>query len=158
LGRVDGLLEDGLGRLGGNLFDLHAAGLRGHEDQFTFRPVEDNAEIKLSVDGSGLLDQQPLDFLPPRAGLARDQRHAENVFGVEFGLLARVGQLDAAALAAASGVNLRLDDDARGALGKELAGHCIGLFESVGHFAPGHGYAVLCQDFLRLILVNLHCR
>ena len=86
----------------------------------------------------------------------RDQLHAENVLGVQLGLLAGAGHLDAAALAAAAGVNLRLDDDARGALGKELAGHRRGFFERVGHFAPGHGNAVSRQDFLCLILVNLH--
>ncbi len=32
-GRVDGFFEDGLGSLCGNFFNLHAAGLRGHEDQ-----------------------------------------------------------------------------------------------------------------------------
>ena len=32
-GGIDVLLEDGVGVFGGDLFDLHAAGLRGHEDQ-----------------------------------------------------------------------------------------------------------------------------
>ncbi len=80
--------------------------------------------------------------------------HAENVLDVQLGVFAVAGHLDAAALAAASGVNLRLDDDAGGALGKQFAGHRRGFFRRVGHFAPGHGDAVFRQDFLCLILVN----
>ncbi len=105
-------LIDGLGGLGGHLFNLHAAGLRGHEDQLAGGAVEHDAEIKLAVDGRGLLDQQPLHLLALRAGLVRHQLHAENVLGVQLGLLAGAGHFHAAALAAASGVNLRLDDDA----------------------------------------------
>jgi hypothetical protein len=71
-----------------------------------------------------------------------------------LGILAGAGHFDAAAFAAASGVNLRLDDDAACALGKQFAGHRGCFFERVGHFAPGHGNAVFCQDFFCLILVN----
>ena len=66
-GRVDGLLEDGLGSLGGDLFDLHAAGLRGHEDQLAGGAVEHDAEVELAVDGGGFFDEQPLDLLALRA-------------------------------------------------------------------------------------------
>jgi hypothetical protein len=46
-----------------------------------------------------------------RAGLMRDERHADHR-GREFdGVLGASRQLDAAALAAAAGVDLRLDDD-----------------------------------------------
>ena len=153
---IDDFLEDGLGSLGRHDFDLHASGLRGHEDQPAGRAIEHNAEIKLAVDGRRLLDQQPLHLLALRAGLVRYQRHAQDIFGVFLGFLAGAGHLDAAALAAASGVNLRLDDDARGAAGKELASGRRGLFEGVGHFAAGHGDAVFCKDLLCLVLVNLH--
>ena len=72
------------------------------------------------------------------------------------GFFAGLRHLDAAAFAAASGVNLRLDDHARGAFGKQLAGHVIGFFQGVGHFAFGHGYTVLREDFLCLIFVDFH--
>ena len=103
-----------------------------------------------------LFDQQPLDFLALRSGLMGHKLHAEDVFGVQFGVFAGFGHLYAAAFATAAGVNLRLDHDARRAVSKQLAGHVIGFFERVGHFAPGHRYAVLSQDFLCLILVNFH--
>ncbi len=76
---------------------------------------------------------------------------------MEFGILAGAGHFHTAALAAAPGVNLCLDDDARSALGKQIARHSRGFFEGVSHFAPGHGNAVFCQDFFCLILVYLQC-
>ncbi len=91
-----------------------------------------------------------------RASLVRHQLHAKNVLGVQFCVLARLGDLDAAAFAAAAGMNLGLDHHAAGALGKQRAGHCRRVFQCVGHFALGHGDAVFCQDFFRLILVNFH--
>src|SRR5579863_8046488 len=92
-----------------------------------------------------------------RAGLVRDKLHAEDVLGVLLGVFAGPGDFDTAALAAAAGVDLRLDDDTARALAEQLAGHVIGFFKRVGHFAARHGHAILRQDFLRLILVNLHC-
>ena len=86
----------------------------------------------------------------------RDQLHAEDVLGVQLGVFAGRGHLHAAAFAAAAGVNLRLDHHALRAFGKQFAGHRRGFFQRVGHFAPGHGNAVLRQDFLCLILVNFH--
>ena len=70
----------------GDLFDLHAAGLRGHEDQLGRGAVEHDAEIELAVDGSGLFDEQALHLLALRAGLVRDELHAEDLLGVLFGL------------------------------------------------------------------------
>ena len=87
----------------------------------------------------------------------RDELHAENVLGVQFGVFAGLGHLDAAALAAAAGVNLRLDDHAAVApSANSLRATAVGFFERVGHFALGHGHAVFRQDFFRLILVNFH--
>ena len=122
-GRVDGLLEDGLGSLGGDFFNLHAAGLRSHEDQLAGGAVEHDAQIELAFNGRGLFDQQPLHLLALGTGLVGDQLHAENVLDVQFCVFAGAGNFDAAAFAAASGVNLRLDHDARGAFGKQFAGH-----------------------------------
>ncbi len=153
---IDGLFVDGLRRLRGDFFNLHAAGLRSHEDQFAGGAVEHDAEIKLAIDGRRFFNQQPLHLLPLRAGLVRHQLHAQDVLDVQFGVFARLGHLDAAAFAAASGVNLRFHHHAACAFGKQFAGHCCRFFRRVGHFALGHGNAVLRQDFFRLILVNFH--
>ncbi len=150
------LLEDGLGSLRRHFLNLHAAGLRGHEDQLAGRAVEHDAQIKLAIDGRGLLDQQPLHLLPLRAGLVRHQLHAQNVLGVQFGVFAVARHLHAAALAAPSGVNLRLDHDARSALGKQLAGHVEASSSVLATSPLGTATPYLRQDFFCLILVDLH--
>ena len=153
--RIDRLLEDGLGSLRRNLFNLHAAGLRRHKHQLARGAVQHDAEIKLALNGRGLFNQQPLHLLSLRPGLVRHQRHAQNVLRVQLGVLARLGHLHAAAFAAASCVNLRLHHHARSAFGKQLARYRRTASSSVfAIFAFGHGNAVLRQDFLCLILVN----
>ena len=86
----------------------------------------------------------------------RDQLHAEDGLGRGIGVIERLGHLHAAAFAAAAGVDLCLDHDDRVARREELLGRVIGLFERGHHLALRHGNAVLTQDVLRLVLVNLH--
>ena len=62
------------------------------------------------------------------------------------------GELDAAALAAAAGVDLRLDDDAR----PDALGDRPGLRRRFGDLAARHADAELGQDLLPLELVDLH--
>ena len=133
--RIDRLLENGLGSLRRDFFNLHAAGLRRHKHQPARRAVEHDAQIKLALNRRGLFNQQPLHLLPLRAGLVRHQRHAQNVLAVLLGVFARLRHLHAAALAAASGVNLRLHHHARRAFGKQLARHRYGFFK-VSRFSP----------------------
>ena len=66
------------------------------------------------------------------------------------------GELDAATLAPAAGVNLGLDYDALGAAAKEPFGHVQRFFKRVGHLTLGDGYAVALKDVFCLILVNFH--
>ena len=62
-------------------------------------------------------------FLPSGAGLVGDQRHADHLLGELLGFAGGLGELDAAALAAAAGVNLRLDDgDVAAEPPRDLAG------------------------------------
>ena len=69
------------------------------------------AEVELARDVHALLDEQALDQLAARSGLVRDQVHAEDLLrGLARGRRA-LDHLDAAPLAAAAGVDLRLDDD-----------------------------------------------
>ena len=75
--------------------------------------IDDHAEIQLAIDREPFLDQQAADDLSRRAGLVGDQRLPEQRCGDRLGLVGAVGDLDAAGLAAAAGVNLRLDHDRR---------------------------------------------
>ena len=86
----------------------------------------------------------------------RNKLHAKDVLYVGLGFFARAGNFHAAAFATASGVNLGFHHDARSAFGKQCAGHRGSFFRSIGHFAPGNGNSVFCQDFLRLVLVYFH--
>jgi hypothetical protein len=65
----------------------------------------------------------------------------------------RLGHLDAAALAAPAGVDLRLDDPNRAA---QLLRGFHRLLYGESRNAAGHWHTELAQDFLALVLVNLH--
>ena len=75
--------------------------------------------------------------------------------GELLGLVGRLGELDAAALAAAAGVDLRLDDDDAAA---EPRGDLAGLGGVERDLAARHGHAVAREDRFGLILVDFHER
>ena len=62
------------------------------------------------------------------------------------------GQLDAAGLAPAAGLDLRLHHDG----GADPGGRGLRLLGGVGHLARQHGYAVRGEELLRLVLVQVH--
>ena len=75
------------------------------------------------------------------------------IFRASFGRFVGImGQLDATALAAPAGVNLRFDDHRTA----ERFGGRFRLFHRVRHVAAGHRNVILGQDGLCLILVNFH--
>ncbi len=121
-----------------------------------FGAVEHDAEIELAIDGRSLFDEQALHLLSLRAGLVRDELHAEDLLGVLLGLGEVLRHLDAAAFAATAGVDLRLDDDAFGAVGEEAARDFECFIEGVRHLAARHGNAVLRKDVLCLVFVDFH--
>ena len=75
--------------------------------------VDHDREVHLlrALEVHALLDQQAPHDAALGPGLVRAQRHAEHRLGERLALLGGPGQLDAAALAAAAGVDLRLDHD-----------------------------------------------
>ena len=150
------LFDNRAGIFRGDFFDLHAARRRRHEDVAAIHAVEQHAEVKLARDGQRLFDQQPLHRLAFRAGLMRDQLHAEHLGRQLAGFLRRLGQLDAAALAAAAGMNLGFDDHAGRAVFKQLARRVQRLFARLDHLAARHGHAILPKNGLSLIFVNFH--
>ena len=152
-GRVDVGLLDQVRRLLGDLLDLHAALGAGHHDGAAGRPVDDDAEVELLGHLEAFLDEHARDDAAFGAGLVRDQRHADDGLGELLGLVGRLGELDAAALAAAAGVDLRLDDDGAAA---EALGDLRGLGGVERDLAARHGDAVPREDLLGLILVDFH--
>ena len=131
------------GVVGGHLFDVDAALAGSHHHHAAPRSVEDHAQVDLLADVRGRVDQHLLD------GQALDV-HAEDASGDLFRLGRRLGQLDAAGLAAAADQHLRLDDD-RAA---DALGDCPRLGRGRCHVARGTGTAVLPEDAFCLELLQ----
>ena len=107
---IDRDLVDLLGRLRGDFLDVHAAFAGGHQHHALRAAVDDHADVELLADVRAFLDQQPPHLLAFGAGLVRLQLHAEDRGSRAAHFVERVRELHAAALAAAAGVDLRLDD------------------------------------------------
>ena len=106
---------DLLRRLRRDLLDVHAAFGARHQADALRHAVDDHADVELLADVGALLDQQPPHLLPAGAGLVGDELHAEDLAREIAHLVDRARELDAAALAAAAGMDLRLDDPHRAA-------------------------------------------
>ena len=117
------------------------------------RAVGDGRHVIFLLDVGAVLDQQATHLLALGAGLVRDQLHAEDLAGQGLDLVDRAGQLDAATLAATAGVDLRLDDPDRAA---ELLRCLDRLLNRESRNAARHRDSEFAQDFLALVLVNLH--
>jgi hypothetical protein len=105
------------------------------------------------LDVGAFLDEQPAHLLALRAGLVRDQLHAQDLRGQLRELGGRARELDAATLAAAAGVDLRLDHPQRAA--QPLCGF-LGFADAEGRVAARHRHPVLAQQLLGLVFVDLH--
>ena len=89
-------------------------------------------------------------------GLVGDQLHAQYLGGELAGLIDRLGHLHAAAFAAASGMNLRFDNDSGRARVEQLAGRVQGIFAVLHHLSPRNGHSILRKNGLSLVLVYFH--
>ena len=123
------MVVDLLGRVVGDLLDVHAALGRGDDGDAAGLAVDQQREIEFLGDVDAVGDVEALDLLAVRPGLDRHQGLAEHLGRMLAHFVDRVGEADAAlgvvaeflelALAAAAGVDLRLDDPQRS--GKLLA-------------------------------------
>ena len=148
-----------------DLLDVHAALGRADEGDAARGPVDQQREVELAGDVGAVLDVDAVDHLAGRPGLVGDERAAEHLLRLVGGLGDRLGDAHAAlvagggllelALAAAAGVDLRLDHPDRPV---ELAGGGLGLVGLQHHAAVGHRHAVLLQELLGLVFVNVHRR
>ena len=91
-----------------DFLDIHAAFGRGDESDARGRAVDQRGQIIFAVDGGAFLDVEPVHLFAVRAGLMRDQGRAEQPLGLALHVVDRFHHLDAAGLAAAAGVDLRL--------------------------------------------------
>ena len=88
-------------------------------------------------------------------GVALDV-HAEDRGGLGLRVVRPVGDLDAAGLAAAAGLDLGLDDDPRRPGGGELLRDGAGFRRCLGDLACGDGNPVLGEELFRLMLKQVH--
>src|SRR5207248_3924450 len=77
--RLNVFLQNSRWIFGRDLFDLHTAGDGGHEHRLAAVAVDDDAKIEFAIDGKSFLDEQALNFFTLRAGLVRDQIHAQHL-------------------------------------------------------------------------------
>ena len=152
-GRLDHHLEDGFGLGPGDLLDLHAAALRGdHADALRFA-VEYVAEIELAVERLGHLNIDPLHGLAFGPSLDGDEALAEQGLRRVADLVIGLADLDAPGLAARARVDLGLHRPAPAA---KLGRRVNRLIGAEGDGALGHRHAEGRQQFLGLILVDVH--
>ena len=140
---------------GRHFLDLHAAFGAHHDHRLSRTPVHHQPQVELLGDILGLLHQDLVDHLAFRAGLGRDQRHAQDLVGHLLHFLQGGGNLDAPAFAPASGVDLGLDH--KRAFGQGFR-HLPGFPGGRSHVALGHRHVKLFQQIFGLIFVNFHGR
>src|SRR5262245_78613 len=151
-GGVDVFLQDFFRGLGCDLLDVHAACGRGHKNQLRDRAVEQQSQIKLLFDLQPLFDEQGSHGAAFGTGLVRDQIHSDHPFSQVVNVFHSTREFDAAAFAAPARVDLRLDDYRQ----PQFLGGLLGLGDRTRDPAPRDLDVEAAQQFLTLILMNLH--
>jgi len=155
-GGIDERLLNLLGRFFRYGFDLDAT-LGGDHDGIHGRlPVEGHSDVVLLGNINRIGDQERAYLLALRTGLVRHEIHPQDIFGVGAHLVNALGQLHAATLASAPGVDLGFHHKHGGALLGHGLGRFDGLIDRPGHATGLHRYTVRLKDILCLILVYFH--
>ena len=154
--RIDGDLDDLLGRLVRHFLDLDAAFGRRHHDDFGYGAVDHDAEIKLARDVGARFDPDLVDDLAFGAGLRRDERLAHDLFRRLTDRGEILADFYPARFTAAAGMDLRLDDP-------DGCGDFLrGFFGARGYFgafldqaAVRNSDAIFFEELLALVFVNI---
>jgi hypothetical protein len=77
--RVDDQRVDLFRGVGSDFLDVHAAFARGHQGHLLRHAVGHQRNVQFLLDVGAFFDQQAIDLLAFRAGLVRDQLHAEDL-------------------------------------------------------------------------------
>ena len=93
-----------------HLLDVHATLGGAHQTDPLADAVGDGRHIEFLLDVSALFDEQAAHLLTSGASLVCDQLHAKDGVCVGADLIERLGQLDAATIATATRVDLRLNN------------------------------------------------
>src|SRR5690606_16816626 len=136
-----------------NLLDFHATFSRGHENDTTGTTVYHCAQVQLLVDVGEGFNQNLADRLAVFVGLVGNQVLTQPLFGEFTDLFFALDQLYTAGLAATTSVNLGFDYPAVAA---DFVCRCYGFLGSIAGNAFGYGQAVLSEQLLALIFVQIH--
>jgi hypothetical protein len=146
-----------------DFLDVHAALGRDDECDTAGGAIDEQREVEFLGNVGAVGDVEAVDLLAGITRLDRHQRVAEHVGGVRADLVEREGEADAAlriraeflelALAAAAGMDLRLDDEQRPG---ELLRGLDRFLDGEGGMAGSDRRAELGQQFLGLIFVDVH--
>ena len=147
--RVDADAGQGLGALGGEGLDVHAALARAHGQVPAPGTVQEYREVELGGDVGALGDQDGADGVPLDV-------HAQDGLGLLPGPGGGAGEPHAPGLAPPPGLDLRLDHHQGGSLGQELGGGGLGLLRAGGQAPVEHGHPVRGEQVPGLVLVQVH--
>ena len=118
------------------------------------RAIDEHRQIQLLGDVGRFADQHAVHRQRAAAGLIRLHLRAEHLRRGGFRFVRRLHQLHAAGLAAAAGVDLRLDHPLRRRRARCAAS--AGLLGRRRDFAGRHGNAVVGKQLLGLVFVEIH--
>ena len=145
--------EDLLGMVVGDLLDVDAAHGRRNEGHGTAGTVDQHAEVKLLADLGGLGDQHHVHGQGATAALVGLHPRTQHLGRRVAHLRERLDHLHATGLAAAAGMDLGLHHPL---VATDLTGHFNSSVGGTGDRALWHGNAELYEQFLRLVLVEVH--
>jgi len=151
--RIDGGLEDLLGRVVSDFFDVHATFGRRHEDDPATGAIDHGAQVELLVDIGARLDQNLADRLTIGIGLVGHQTLVEPLLGERSGLILAANQLYATRLATSTGMHLGLDHPLCAA---DLVAGFRCFLRAIYRIAFGHGQTVFSEQLFTLVLVKIH--
>ncbi len=137
----------------GHLLDLDPAFGRADQGYSPGFAVDQEPQIQLASDVAAFLDIDALDLAPGRSGLVGDEIMAQQCPRRGGDILLGADDFDAAGLAAAAGMDLRLDHPDRPA---EPPRHSDRLRGGIGDPAARHRDAEFRQQLFRLIFVDVH--
>ena len=140
-------------RVLGDFLNIHAALGTRHQADALRAAINHHTDVEFFLDVCAFLDQQTAHLLALGAGLVRLEHHAQDLLRVAFDLIERACQLDTAAFAASTGMNLRLNDPN---LATQRSSGRLGFLNAETRNAARRHNAKTAQYFFCLIFVNLH--
>ncbi|TPV97883.1 MAG: hypothetical protein USCAAHI_02684 [Beijerinckiaceae bacterium] len=150
--RLDHHLQDFLWMVLGDLLDFHAAEAGCDDPHPLDLPVENEAEVNLALERFGDLDIDPLHDFALGARLIGDEGFAKHLCRRRAHFVIGLAKLDAARLATAARMDLRLHRPMPAA---EFCRAIDRLLGAVGDRSMRRRHAKIRQDLLSLVLVNV---